>query len=110
MATSAMTVRLDANTKKRFDALCQEFGMSSNTAVNIFVNQVVRTQSIPFTISSEDPKTETVRERAIAALERQRAKAERGETPDLTLDEINAEIREVRRLRKEREMVQRKGA
>ena len=31
-----------------------------------------------------------------------RAKAERGETPELTLDEINEEIREVRRLRKER--------
>ena len=28
--------------------------------------------------------------------------AERGETPELTLDEINEEIREVRRLRKER--------
>lgn len=31
-----------------------------------------------------------------------RAMAERGETPELTLDEINEEIREVRRLRKER--------
>ena len=31
-----------------------------------------------------------------------RAKAERGETPELTLEEINEEIREVRRLRKER--------
>ncbi len=41
--------------------------------------------------------------KARAAFQRIRAAAERGETPDLTLDEINAEIREVRRLRKERE-------
>lgn len=111
MATSAMTVRLDADTKKRFDTLCQEFGMSSNTAVNIFVNQVVRTKSIPFTISSEDPKTEIVRERAIAALRSAHERAVNSPGRELTLDEINQEIKEVRRLRREREMAeQRKGA
>ena len=40
--------------------------------------------------------------KAKAAFKELRAKAERGETPELTLDEINEEIREVRRLRKER--------
>ena len=40
--------------------------------------------------------------KAKAAFKELRAKAERGETPELTLDEINQEIREVRRLRKER--------
>ena len=40
--------------------------------------------------------------RAKAAFKGIRAMAERGETPELTLDEINEEIREVRRLRKER--------
>ena len=40
--------------------------------------------------------------KAKAAFKQIRAKAERGETPELTLDEINEEISEVRRLRKER--------
>ena len=40
--------------------------------------------------------------KAKAAFKELRAKAERGETPELTLEEINEEIREVRRLRKER--------
>ena len=40
--------------------------------------------------------------RAKSAFAEIRAMAERGETPELTLDEINEEIREVRRLRKER--------
>lgn len=99
-----MTVRLDSQIKKQFDSLCQQFGMSSNTAINVFVNQVVRSRSIPFTVTVETTDKDIVRERALAAFERQREKAERGETPDLTLDEINAEIREARRLRKEREL------
>ena len=36
--------------------------------------------------------------KAKAAFKELRAKADRGETPELTLDEINEEIREVRRL------------
>ena len=40
--------------------------------------------------------------KAKAAFAEIRAKAERGEFPETTLDEINEEIREVRRLRKER--------
>ena len=39
---------------------------------------------------------------AKAAFAEIRAMAERGEFPEMTLDEINEEIREVRRLRKER--------
>lgn len=102
MATSAMTVRMDTQIKKQFDALCQQFGMSSNTAINIFVNQVVRSRSIPFTVSIETPKDDLIRQRALEAFRMQRERAERGETPDLTLDEINEEIRAARRERKER--------
>ena len=40
--------------------------------------------------------------KAKAAFKEIRAMAERGEFPEMTLDEINEEIREVRRLRKER--------
>lgn len=96
MAAATMTVRLDSQIKKQFDALCQQFGMSSNTAINVFVNQVVRSRSIPFTVTVDTTDKDIVRERALAAFERQREKAERGETPDLTLDEINEEIRKAR--------------
>ena len=47
---------------------------------------------------TEDEVTAKAKE----AFKELRAKADRGETPELTLDEINEEIREVRRLRKER--------
>ena len=40
MAQSALTIRLDPDLKKmQFDSLCEEFGMSTNTAFNIYVRQ-----------------------------------------------------------------------
>ena len=50
MAQTAMTVRIDKEQKILFDQLCSDFGMSANTAINIFVNAVIRTGSIPFRI------------------------------------------------------------
>ena len=101
MAQTAMTVRMDNQQKAQFDKLCEQFGMSANTAINIFVKAVIRSKSIPFSIQAKEEEDE-VTEKAKAAFKQLRAKAERGETPELTLDEINEEIREVRRLRKER--------
>lgn len=54
MAQTAMTVRLDSQQKVIFDQLCEQFGMSANTAFNIFVRQVIRCRRIPFDIDSEE--------------------------------------------------------
>ena len=40
MAQTAMTVRMDNQQKAQFDKLCEQFGMSANTAINIFVKAV----------------------------------------------------------------------
>ncbi len=100
MAQTAMTVRMDAQQKSQFDRLCEQFGMSANTAINIFIKAIIRSRSIPFSIKAKEE--DEVSAKGHAAFERIRAAAETGETPELTLDEINAEIREVRRLRQER--------
>ena len=104
MAQTAMTVRMDSQQKAEFDKLCEQFGMSANTAINIFVKAVIRSKSIPFSIQAKEEEDE-VTTKAKAAFKELRAKADRGETPELTLDEINEEIREVRRLRKERNCI-----
>ena len=100
MAQTSMTVRLDNQLKAKFDAICAEFGMSANTAINVFVNAVIRTKSIPFSIKTN--KEDKVTADARAAFQRMCDTAKENNI-DMTLDEINAEIREVRRLRKERE-------
>ena len=96
MPQSAMTVRIDSQMKSRFDELCVKFGMSANTAINVFVNAVVRTQSIPFSISTA---VETQGERALKAFQHARQSVNRNE-PEMTLDEINEEIRLARAERK----------
>ncbi|MDE6355094.1 MAG: type II toxin-antitoxin system RelB/DinJ family antitoxin, partial [Prevotella sp.] len=53
MAQIAITVSLDSQQKAMFDQLCEQFGMSANTAFNIFVRQVIRCRRIPFTIVAE---------------------------------------------------------
>ena len=43
MSQTATTIRIDAELKAEFDKLCDEFGMSANTAFNIYVKTVVAT-------------------------------------------------------------------
>lgn len=94
---ATMTVRTDALVKARFTALCEEFGMSINTAMNIFMNAVVETKSIPFTIGK---KKDVEAENLTILLEKNRqAMIERNE-PEMTIDEINAEIAAYRAERK----------
>ena len=54
MAQVSMTVRMDSGLKASFDALCEQFGMSANTAINIFAKTVVRRKKIPFEISVQE--------------------------------------------------------
>ena len=95
MAQTAMTVRVDNRIKTQFDALCEQFGMSANAAINVFINAVVRARAIPFTIKAEEE--DLTRRRALEALY-----APHPETPELTLEEINEEIRKARQERRER--------
>lgn len=90
-----MTVRMDSVLKTKFDALCSQFGMSANTAMNVFANAVVLTKSIPFEIRAA--KTEAAEDEGINAFRKIRAMAEAGELPDLTMDEINEEISRYRK-------------
>ena len=53
MGQTAFTVRMDSDVKKQFDELCKDFGMSSNTAFNVFARAVIKKQRIPFEVESE---------------------------------------------------------
>ena len=92
MAQTAMTVRLDSVQKAKFDQLCEQFGMSANTAINVLVRTVIRSRSIPFTITADND--ESIREKAIKAIRDIRRDAQI--RPELSLEEINAEINAVR--------------
>lgn len=97
MSQSAFTIRLDSELKTQFDSLCEEFGMSTNTAFNIYVRQVVRNRRIPFTI--EAPAKDDVMAKGRAAFYAMRQAAAENGIQDMTLDEINEEIRLARESR-----------
>ena len=90
---------MDSWLKANFDSLCQQFGMSANAAMNIFANAVVVYRKIPFEIkaASQDDSL-----KALEAFRDMRKMAESGQLPDLSLDEINEEIRLAREERKNR--------
>ena len=90
MAQVSMTVRMDSQLKQNFDALCSRMGMSVNAAINIFANAVVRTRGIPFKISANPIEEEDLALREFREFKRMIANSD---SPELTLDEINEEIR-----------------
>lgn len=96
MAQSAVTVRIDSELKSQFDELCNQFGMSVNTAFNIFVNAVVRSRSIPFIIKSGRVEQSS----ALDLFMKHRKAAESNQEPEMMLEEINAEIRAAREERR----------
>ena len=98
MAQTAMTVRLDSIQKAKFDQLCEQFGMSANTAINVFVRTVIRNRCIPFTIAADNE--ESISEKAIEAFRDMRKEAMSRPGSEMTLEEINAEINAVRGAKK----------
>ncbi|MBR5642638.1 MAG: type II toxin-antitoxin system RelB/DinJ family antitoxin [Salinivirgaceae bacterium] len=90
MAQVSMTVRMDSQLKAKFDELCSQFGMSANTAMNVFASAVVRKRKIPFEVEGEEL---SAYERGWNAFHKIRQMAEAGQLPQLTDEEINEEIR-----------------
>ena len=59
MPQVSMTVRMDAHLKSSFDALCSQFGMSANAAMNVFARAVVQRGRIPFDVMSDEVAAKT---------------------------------------------------
>ncbi len=94
MALSTVTIRVDDTLKDQFNNLCGQFGLSNTAAYTLFMKAVVRERRIPFDIRIDSD--EEIRAKAVSAFAQMRADvAERG-LQDLSLDEINRIISEVR--------------
>ena len=94
MAQVTFSVRMDERLKEQFDTLCADFGMNATTAFNVFAKAVVRERRIPFEITSP-VKSVSLSDGRKAFLELRQQAKESG-VQDLTLDEINSEIRDSR--------------
>ena len=100
MPQTAFTVRMDSDIKQQFDELCKDFGMSSNTAFNIFARTVIKQQRIPFDVESE---REISIRRGWEAAERMQKESDRNGNCNMSIEEINEEIRLAREEHRVRE-------
>lgn len=94
MSQTTMSIRVDSDLKRRFDVLCDEFGLSNTSALMLFIKTVVRECRIPFEIKMET--IEESRRKALFAFERMREDVAAAGVQEMSLDEINELIREVR--------------
>lgn len=98
MPQTTISIRVDQSLKRNFDALCEAFGITTSAAFNIFMKAVVRERRIPFEIKA--PNIENTNSKALQAFNAMREIVAESETPYLSLDEINEEIKAVRNERK----------
>ena len=81
-------MRVDETLKKKFDMICDDFGFTSTAAITVFMKAVVRERKA----SSK----RQINQDAWNAFIEMRAQAKEAGAQDMSLDEINAEIQEVR--------------
>ena len=53
MSQSTISVRVDSEDKKAFDFFCNDIGISTSSAINMFVKTVIRENRIPFKIVND---------------------------------------------------------
>ena len=93
MSQATFSVRMDEGLKREFDSLCTDFGMNATTAFNVFARAVVRERRIPFPIQASDKISLNNGMNAFMTL---RAEAKKNGLQDMTLEEINEEIKKAR--------------
>lgn len=96
MAQTAITIRVDKNLKRNFDALCEDFGLSVTSAFTIFMKTVVRERKIPFEIQSKKP-SEDKKKLYMDNIMSMRDTASQYGIQDMGLEEINEEIEKSRK-------------
>lgn len=94
MQQANISIRVDKSVKERFCNLCEAFGLTTTAAFNLFMKAVIRERKIPFEISIDE--NHECKETAIENFESMRTSAANAGMSDLSLDEINNIIKEVR--------------
>ena len=92
MSQATISIRVDQTLKRNFDSLCEAFGLSATAAFNIFMKTVVRERRIPFEIRADSSDDK----RQIAQIAFDTMRQVSAGMPQMTLEEINAEIKAAR--------------
>ena len=69
MMDTNMTFRIDSEVKTQMSAICNQLGMTTSTAFNIFANAFVRAKGMPFPVTVQEQSTTPPREKMLADTE-----------------------------------------
>ena len=94
MQQANISIRVDKSLKDKFCDLCEEFGLTTTSAIQIFMKAVVRERKIPFEI--KEKKSIENKSYMDNVLSMRETAAQYG-IQDLSLEEINAEIAAARK-------------
>lgn len=94
MQQANISIRVDKSLKEKFCDLCEEFGLTTTSAIQIFMKAVVRERKIPFEI--REKKSIENKSYMDNVLSMRETAAQYG-IQDLSLEEINAEIAAARK-------------
>lgn len=94
--STVLQIRIDENIKERSDFVLKSVGLDLSTAIRMFLIKVIQTGGIPFQPIEETLDIKNFSE----TLASMRKKAEEAGLDKMSLDEINAIIKEVREERK----------
>ena len=61
MQTANINIRTDYNLKKKADSLYNKLGLNLSTAINMFLLESVRTNSLPLSLKLNEPNEETLK-------------------------------------------------
>ena len=85
-----MSFRVDKTLKKQADELFKNLGMNTSVALNMFLTQSVREQSIPFVPTMEVPNARLIKAmEEVEAIESGKIKAKKYKTFEEAIEDIN---------------------
>ena len=87
-----LQIRVDEELKNQANAIYSELGIDLSTAVRMFLKKTVQEGGLPF-----DTKVDESTLKAILSVENMRSISEQNGNSNMTLDEINDEIKLARR-------------
>lgn len=96
MGSVNVTVRMDEETKEDFEIFCQNVRLNITTAFNMFVKSTLRTRELPFIVTDVQTKV-SISTKGKEAFHTAQKNSILNGTSDMTIEEINAEIKEYRR-------------
>ena len=89
MSTSIIQFRVDDDLKNEAAAIYEKLGIDLSTAMRMFLKRSVMENGIPFPMTLQRDYNP---EKALNAVRKRNAEAQKSGSADLSLDDINAEI------------------